>query len=521
MTKKQPSRLIERSDLAGDEAKLAALLRGVDAPKVSSSARARVWRRLQRPERARRPFLAAAIGGAAIAAVLVLFVRTLEREPIEVIAGRVAVEELKGGTHRIRAAQRAIIHHETVALDLSPHTELIAASGDQVAIELLAGGIVAAPLRGTAPRLAITAGDYRIEGDGIRARVVRADGGEITIEVLAGKAELVGPSTQRALRQGETFSSARSVEARAHDPSLERAPLETVARVAKDEASTDPSRTDAAGRKTERSKRRRAVRRDAARERAHRAGTHAEHRDSSDAVREADVERREADPSVRRVAGDEAEAREAVREASEIVPREIPAREPARIEETPAIPGPTDWAALYREARSERDPARALPMFERIARSESAFAEVSAFQAARIEMRAGRCEPAIDRFKPLIGGTFDVEARLDVIECQLALGDLVAAQRSLENFLAVHPNNERHADLRFLRAELMRKRDRCGEAIGDYESAETSRHADDALYFGAWCKLQSGRTEDGVAALRRYLERFPAGRHAAEARKKL
>jgi hypothetical protein len=188
---------------------------------------------------------------------------------------------------------------------------------------------------------------------------------------------------------------------------------------------------------------------------------------------------------------------------------------------TPAIPAQEDWAALYKQAREERDPGRAIPMFDRLAESGSAFAEVSAFQAARLTMKRGSCPQAVDRFMLLMGGSFDAEARLDVIECQLAMGDLVAAQRSLDHFLRIHPKSEREADLRFLRAELMRKRDRCSDAIPDYESAHDSRHGDDALYFTAWCKLHLGRTEEGLSALRTYLDRFPAGRHAGEAKKKL
>src|SRR5687767_6805836 len=415
----------------------------------------------------------AAISGASLAVAIGLTGRALEPKAIAIVSGEAVVEE-----SRVKARSSArVALAEMVMVDLLPDTELSASTdGDRISIELLAGGIVATPLEGAVPRLRIASRPYMIEGDGVRARMVKIDRSNVEIEVFSGEAVLSTPEGKRRMTAGDKFESAEKIVAAppaevGEEPALEQPAIEV-----------PPVRPQPRKRKAPRSKR--GIRNE---ETARLAPTVAD---------PAKVDPSKVDPN-----------------AAEVAPVIAP-------DPTPAIPAPVDWAALYREARAERDPSRAIPMFDRLAKSGTSWAEVSAFQAARLEMRRGRCGEAIDRFMSLMGGTFDSEARLDVIECQLKLSDLVSAQRSLDNFLSIHPESERQADLRFLRAELMRKRGRCSQAIADYESAEGSRHGDDALYFSAWCKLDAGRTEDGLSTLRRYLEKFPEGRHAGEAKKK-
>ncbi len=453
-SQKEPRRWVERNDLEGDPAQAAALLRQVGETRSRPGARARVWSRLQRPARSRRPLAMAAIAGAGLAVILGLALRTLETPVVEVVAGldRVKVEARAGSEARVVRASHggaSIVIGGLARVDLLPDTELIATTrAHEVAIELIAGGIVATPLEGELATVRVSAQPYSIEGERLEARVVRVGTQDVEVEVIAGDAEVTGPSGGRRLRAGEVFGSAPTTAALTPPPAPAPEP----------ERPPEPPRA----------KPRRRVR-------------------------------------VRTV------------EPAVVAPNpEAPVPEV-----TPAIPEGPDWDALYREATETRDPDHAIALFDRLATSGTQWSEVSAFQSARLQMQRGRCAEAIDRLRSLIGGTYDPEVRLDVIECRLQLADLGGAERDLDAFLRIHPDSERQADLRFLRAELARKSDRCADAIPDYESAQSSRRGDDALYFDAWCQLHLGRSAAGVETLQRYLERFPHGRHAGEARKKL
>ena len=60
----------------------------------------------------------------------------------------------------------------------------------------------------------------------------------------------------------------------------------------------------------------------------------------------------------------------------------------------------------------------------------------------------------------------------------------------------------------------------CESAASDYRSLfDDPRHADDALYFAAWCEQQLGDFASARAHLAKYLERFPHGAHAADIKK--
>ena len=456
---RQPRRLIARDDLQGDDDKVAALLAQVAPPRSTKGMRARVWARLN-TQKPRRPYLMAAISGASLAVAIGLTVRALEPKAIALVSGAdVVIEKSRVKTE----SSGRVALSELVMVDLLPNTELLASTDEgRISIELLSGGIVATPLAGEAPRLRVASRPYFIEGDGVRTRMVRINETDIEIEVFSGEAVLSTPEGKRRLHAGDKFESA---------PKMAAAPIEETQAIVEEPAVEEPK-------PKHEPRKRRAPR--------------------SKPVEQPKLERPKLEPEV-------------TEPPKKVEPPEV----------TPEIPAPIDWEALYRQARAERDPAIAIPMFDRLAKSGSAWAEVSAFQAARLEMLRNRCQEAVDRFMTMMGGTYDSEARLDVIECQLKLSDLVSAQRSLDNFLRIHPESERQADLRFLRAELMRKRGRCSDAIADYQAAESSRRADDAMYFGAWCMLDVGKTEDGLTTLRRYLEKFPEGRHAGEAKKKL
>jgi TolA-binding protein len=137
-------------------------------------------------------------------------------------------------------------------------------------------------------------------------------------------------------------------------------------------------------------------------------------------------------------------------------------------------------------------------------------------------MNGGRASEAIARFRELIerhpDGAYVQESMLDVLECRIKLGQLDAAGGDLSAFLLRYPNSERSPELRFLSAELHRRRGELAAAVPDYESALGSRRDADALFFLAWSKAQLGRNAEARELLTRYLDRYPSKIHASEAR---
>jgi hypothetical protein len=115
---------------------------------------------------------------------------------------------------------------------------------------------------------------------------------------------------------------------------------------------------------------------------------------------------------------------------------------------------------------------------------------------------------------------FAVEARLSIIECQVRLGRLADAEPDVDDFLVRFPDSERTGEVRFVRAELLRRvHARCDAALADYPAATaTPRVADEARFFLGLCADTTGDRALRDRALTDYLSRAPTGRHAAAAR---
>jgi TolA-binding protein len=198
---------------------------------------------------------------------------------------------------------------------------------------------------------------------------------------------------------------------------------------------------------------------------------------------------------------------------------------PIALSPAPRVIAPSEEARLYSEAGKERDPARAVALFDEVARRGGPSANTAAYQAARLVMESGRLAEARARWTILIdrnpGAALDQEARLSLLECELRTDALAAARTELERFLAAYPKSERQPELRFLRAEILRRSGRCADALPDYRAAASSRRADDALYFEAWCTIELGDRDAARRALESYLSRFPRGTHRGDAERGL
>ncbi len=82
----------------------------------------------------------------------------------------------------------------------------------------------------------------------------------------------------------------------------------------------------------------------------------------------------------------------------------------------------------------------------------------------------------------------------------------------------------RASELRLLRAELLARSGRCGEArpvFEDFLGAPEAQQRERALYGRAACRAQGSDVEGSRADLRAYLRAYPTGRFASEARQAL
>jgi outer membrane protein assembly factor BamD (BamD/ComL family) len=209
-----------------------------------------------------------------------------------------------------------------------------------------------------------------------------------------------------------------------------------------------------------------------------------------------------------------------------------------RFDDTPAIPRAEPRAAPVAVAKAEppEDPyAHAVALrrghlydeaanaFETVANAHGAHAEIALVELAELEQKhlnhPERALAAYQRYQhDFPHGPLLQEVELSTIELQLQLHKLDAARDQMNHFLDRYPSNERAAEVRLLRADVLREQGDCKHALDDYAKATGPAQADDALYFTAWCQQHLGRRDDAATSFSEYLRRFPAGRHEAQAR---
>ncbi len=118
-------------------------------------------------------------------------------------------------------------------------------------------------------------------------------------------------------------------------------------------------------------------------------------------------------------------------------------------------------------------------------------------------------------------GALRQEVDLSLVEVNVALGHNEAALTESARFLAQHPQSERADEVHVLRGDLLRQRGDFLQAAGEYRAVSGGAALDDALYYWAYCRQQLGDGASAARALRDYVGRFPAGRHASAAREAL
>ena len=118
-------------------------------------------------------------------------------------------------------------------------------------------------------------------------------------------------------------------------------------------------------------------------------------------------------------------------------------------------------------------------------------------------------------------GTYDQEARIGLIDTLVAMKKTRRALAEVEKFVAWHPGSERKAELMYVRGQIARAEGNCARALPSFEAALRGRRGPDALYFKAWCQIQTRDNDGARDTLKVYLNKYPRGAHARAARKGL
>lgn len=197
---------------------------------------------------------------------------------------------------------------------------------------------------------------------------------------------------------------------------------------------------------------------------------------------------------------------------------------PAKGLDSDAGAGKTEAEMLFEKALASADPREAVALFDRVSKMKGPWAEVASYRAARIADR-NKFPDSEKRFKELLKdyprGKFAAEARLTLIESYMRARRFGRASEEIASFLSRHPGNERVGDVRFLRGEIFRIRDRdCRSALKDYAWAiGRTRREEDAMFWRAWCLNDIGELAAAKSMFESYLKRYPTGRHAKTVRK--
>jgi len=484
MSNDLPARWRDDDDAPAELREVAAVLETLNQP-PSTGARARVWAEVERGPRARAAVPRLAWYGAA--AVLILALLAAPRLLRQNDVGRV---ELLMGNARLQLGQairaesrlttgngRAVVRLLDVGVAYLAESTDAAVGPAAESIVLHRGSVVASIRpRGHASPFQVVAGDYQVRVIGTLFQVSRT-GNHVDVRVREGKVEVRGPKGTTMIGAGESFSSRGAAVPPIASEIVNllggHTPVSMI-------GEPDPHGVPPIAEARPRLKRR--------------------------ADRAAPPGPAESEPP-----------------ATETAAAEEPEEAPA--EEAPAAETPIPEGEKYIEAVGSADTERAIALFDELIAGGGPRAELAAYQAARLA-RSRDLNEAVRRYERLLSahpsGVFGQEARLDVIECAMQLGQWDKASYHIDVFLDAYPNSERTAEVRFLRAEVARHGHDCAAAIRDYDAALSSpRRAGDAMFFKAWCLLSHEKTSEALPFLERYLERFPTGRHAEEARKRV
>lgn len=393
--------------------------------------------------------------------------------------GRAVLETSAGDTLRIGSSSR-------VELQRRAHTH----------IELLAGSVdVEASPRTQGDRLVVVAEPWRVEVVGTRFTVERGPHDGLRVAVAEGRVRVVGPDYDDVLGPGDAFDSSR----RSEHPGA----VGAQAALSPKSESPDPE-PGASGRRT-------------------RADPGVEPKAPSGRV-----PRPSAGGAAARSPGTmpDAVTRSQSRETPPTMPRS----------NDPAEPGARLGPNARSSDRAATEVEQARPTEEGASREASPNAEpevldpaldqVAAYRAARALKDAGRNAEAAARYAELITrwpeGELNQVAYLDRIECLLDDGQVDLARRTEQTFMRAHPAAASRPEVCFMRAEVARALGTHARAAELYAAAaRADRFAESAGFLEALSHARAGDTAKAQNLMGAYLERFPNGVYADEARRAL
>lgn len=210
------------------------------------------------------------------------------------------------------------------------------------------------------------------------------------------------------------------------------------------------------------------------------------------------------------------------------VPRESPpASNPvAGSEDVPTDPA-REWAEANRLVRSG-DPAAAVRKLDAIARGTGPHAELALYEAGRVRVRfledpAGARRDFVEYRARYPNGALRLEADLSIVETLVAQKRAPEAIAEADAFLKRHARSERAAEVRWIRAHLLRDSGKWQDARADYLALADSDPAGaaEALFQAAVCDQELGDAAQARVRLESWLERFPDGRRRAEVERAL
>ncbi|MGC4116260.1 MAG: FecR domain-containing protein [Myxococcales bacterium] len=218
---------------------------------------------------------------------------------------------------------------------------------------------------------------------------------------------------------------------------------------------------------------------------------------------------------------------------AEAAPIPAPVPSVAASPELAPVPPPPGPDALYAQAlRLSRDGrfAEAAAAFDSLSRRDDRFGALSLYELGQLRHRSLKdpsgAMAAFGAYRLRFpSGDLRHEVDLSAVEASLALGDVKRSLAEANLFLSAYPASERARLVLRIRADLERDSGDCAAALADYQrlldANPRGAEAEEAWFGAALCDARLGHAAAARERLLRYLDRFPAGKFAAQAKETL
>ncbi len=206
------------------------------------------------------------------------------------------------------------------------------------------------------------------------------------------------------------------------------------------------------------------------------------------------------------------------RPGSKAAPGPTRAPDPARAPTTQA-PSPFDEVDQLQRAGLFADAAVRL---RSLSQAGGGVADEALYELARLQSRQlGQPSAAMASLKQyqrrFPSGALRPEVDLELVQVSVSRGLLDQALAASSAYLNAYPADRRTDEVRALRGAMLHSAGRHLQAASEYDAIGGGRFADEAAWRAAVCLQDAGRKAQARERVLSYLERFPAGRFAAQA----